>query len=179
MRISTPRLTLRPFEHKDVTGLLAYLSKPTVNCFAPEKITHNDEALKIIQTRQEKNDYLAVCLQDSDQIIGEVFLNFEIPDTYSVGWNFNAAFQGKGYALESTQALFHHLFSYSNCRRIYAYVEEDNYASQKLCDRLGMRKEGYFIEFISFVNHLDGTPKYENTLQYAILKKEWKFTDRF
>ena len=37
-----------------------------------------------------------------------------------------------------------------------------------------MRREGVFLEFVSFVNHPDGTPKYENTVQYAILKKEWE-----
>ncbi len=58
-------------------------------------------------------------------------------------------------------------------RRLYAYVEDDNCRSQKLCERLGMRKEGYFLEFISFTVHEDGTPKYENTYQYALLKKEW------
>jgi hypothetical protein len=36
-----------------------------------------------------------------------------------------------------------------------------------------MRREGLFLEFISFVKNEDGTPKYENTYQYAILKKEW------
>ena len=36
-----------------------------------------------------------------------------------------------------------------------------------------MRREGMFLEFISFVNNPDGTPRYENTVQYAILKKEW------
>ena len=30
-----------------------------------------------------------------------------------------------------------------------------------------------FKEFISFVKNPDGTPHYENTYQYAILKKEW------
>ena len=34
-----------------------------------------------------------------------------------------------------------------------------------------MRQEGVFLEFISFVNNPDGTPRYENTVQYAILKK--------
>ena len=28
-------------------------------------------------------------------------------------------------------------------------------------------------EFVSFVNDEDGVPIYENTMQYAILKKEW------
>ena len=34
-----------------------------------------------------------------------------------------------------------------------------------------MRREGLFLEFISFVNNPDGTPRYENTVQYAILKR--------
>ena len=38
---------------------------------------------------------------------------------------------------------------------------------------MGMRQEGLFVEFVSFVNNPDGTPKYENTYQYAILRKEW------
>ena len=42
---------------------------------------------------------------------------------------------------------------------------------QHLCEKLGMRREGLFLEFISFVKNPDGTPKYENTLQYAVLKK--------
>ena len=36
-----------------------------------------------------------------------------------------------------------------------------------------MRREGVFLEFITFENNPDGTPRYENTVQYAILKKEW------
>ena len=36
-----------------------------------------------------------------------------------------------------------------------------------------MRREGLFKEFVSFVNDEDGVPIYENTMQYAILKKEW------
>ena len=43
-----------------------------------------------------------------------------------------------------------------------------------LCEKLGMRREGLFKEFVSFVKNEDGSPKYENTYQYAILKKEWK-----
>ena len=36
-----------------------------------------------------------------------------------------------------------------------------------------MRREGMFKEFITFINDEDGNPIYENTIQYAILKKEW------
>lgn len=41
-------------------------------------------------------------------------------------------------------------------------------------ERLGMRREGLFMEFVSFISNPDGTPKYENTMQNAILKKEWE-----
>ena len=45
--------------------------------------------------------------------------------------------------------------------------------TQQLCEKLCMRREGLYLEFVSFVNNPDGTPLYENTMQYAILKKEW------
>ena len=55
-----------------------------------------------------------------------------------------------------------------------SYTEDTNLPSQQLCERLGMRREGLFMEFVSFVNNEDGTSLYENTMQYAILKKEWE-----
>ena len=66
------------------------------------------------------------------------------------------------------------LFNRMGARRIYAYVEDDNLSSQHLCQKLGMRLEGIFKEFVSFINQPDGSPLYENTMQFAILKKEWE-----
>ena len=86
----------------------------------------------------------------------------------------NRDYQGKGYALEAARAFFDYLFTQKGARRIYAYTEDYNIASQRLCEKLGMRREGLFVEFVSFVNGLDGRPLYENTVQYAILKKEWR-----
>ena len=171
--IQTSRLTLRAFTADDAADLLAYLSNPIPSCFAGDKITSMDEALAKIAKRQQEGDYIAVSLRESDQVIGEIFYSKDEPDTYSVGWNFNEAFHGKGYARESAHAFIDYLFEQAGARRIYAYVEVDNSASQKLCERLGMRQEGHFVEFVSFINNEDGTPKYEDTLQYAILKKEW------
>ena len=68
-----------------------------------------------------------------------------------------------------------YLFNEKGARRIYAYTEDYNISSQKLCEKLGMRREGLFKEFVTFVNDENGNPIYENTYQYAILKKEWKY----
>ncbi len=175
MYIETERLIIRKFEEKDAAGLYEYLAAPQVNCFHNEKINSYDEAVKKVKEKQGVNAYgncYAVCLRDSDYIIGELFATKENPDTYSVGWNFNLKYGGKGYAIEAAGALLNYLFEH-NARRIYAYTEDNNIPSQKLCERLGMRKEGLFLEFISFIKNPDGTPHYENTYQYAILKKEW------
>ncbi|WOE30354.1 MULTISPECIES: GNAT family protein [unclassified Acinetobacter] len=173
IRLETSRLILRPFEERDAANLLAYLAHPISHCFVADRIISIEDALVKIRNRQRNNDYIAVCLKDSDQLIGEIFLMKEQPDTYSIGWNFNQRFHGQGYAKESTGMVMNCLFQQFNTRRIYAYVEEDNLASQKLCERLGFRQEGHFLEFISFIKNTDGTAKYENTLQYAILRKEW------
>ena len=58
-------------------------------------------------------------------------------------------------------------------RRIFAYVDDYNARSRHLCEKLGMRREGLFTEFVSFVKDAEGNPVFENTFQYAILKEEW------
>jgi [ribosomal protein S5]-alanine N-acetyltransferase len=106
-----------------------------------------------------------------------MFRMFEPPDTYSVGWHLNADHAGAGYALEAARALFQDLFTRRQARRLYAYVEEHNHPSRRLCEKLGMRQEGLFREFISFTTDAAGEPVFENTMQYAILRKEWQAAD--
>lgn len=49
------------------------------------------------------------------------------------------------------------MFRGKGARRIYAYTEDYNIPSQRLCEKLGMRREGLFVEFVSFVKNPDGT----------------------
>ncbi|NQX46933.1 GNAT family N-acetyltransferase [Paenibacillus tritici] len=171
--IITDRLIIRNFRETDAPGMLEYLANPRVNCFLSERISTLDEAVATANTKSQDDSHLAVCLKDTGSIIGELFCMKEEPDTYSVGWHLNPKYEGSGYASESARALLQYLFITQEARRIYAYVEDDNSKSQKLCEKLGMRREGCFMEFISFTTNADGTPKYENTQQFAILKREW------
>lgn len=173
-QIITNRLILRNFTVADAQGLLGYLSNPRVNCFLSEKIVTKEEALAEAEKKSKDDSHIAVCLKDDRCLIGELFCLYEKPDTYFIGWDFNVQYEGKGYASESAKALLQYLFQKKGARRLYAYVEDDNYRSQKLCEKLGMRREGCFLEFISFTKYDNGTPKYENTFQYALLKKEWE-----
>lgn len=170
---TTERLTIRRFEKSDAEGLLDYFAEPSVNCFANEKLANLNEAIAEVDKKSWDATQFAVCLKEDDSLIGNLFAIKE-EDTYSVGWNLNPKFGGQGYALEAAKALFHYLFIKQSARRIYCYVEEDNLPSQKLCKRLRMRQEGLFPEFISFVKNADDSPRYENTMQFAILKREWE-----
>lgn len=181
--IETERLILRPFLENDAADVLEYLREPTVNCFASMKLNSLEEAKAEMKKRVGENEYyFAIVLKETDKVIGEIDAYPERGephdtnspfDTFSPCWMLNRAYQGKGYAYEAACAFFEYLFCEKGARRIYAYTEDYNLSSQHLCEKLGMRREGYFKEFVSFVNNPDGTPHYENTVQYAILKKEW------
>ncbi|MBR7151247.1 MAG: GNAT family N-acetyltransferase [Clostridia bacterium] len=184
--ITTERLILRPFTENDAVDLFEYLHEPTVHCFFDMKISSMDEAKEEAVKRMETDCYFAIELKDTGKVIGEIFVHPDgegmeedcseggySDDTYSPCWMLNKDYHGKGYAYEAANAVFDYLFNEKGARRLYAYTEDYNIASQKLCEKLGMRQEGLFMEFISFVNDENGYPIYENTYQYAILKKEW------
>ena len=179
--LETERLILRPFEAADAEDLYDYLHRPQVPCFACMRLSTLEEARQAAAERAQDGEYyFAIVLRESGKVIGEIVAHPESTapgeapeDNFSPCWMLHPDYVGQGYALEAARAFFNYLFHEKGARRIYAYTEDDNYPSQHLCERLGMRREGMFVEFVSFINHPDGTPKYENTIQYAILKKEW------
>lgn len=184
MVIETERLILRPFAPDDAEDVFSYLHEPAVNCFACMKLHSLEEAQAEVQKRAAETEYyFAITLKDSGRVIGEIDAFPEtgephaaetaVRDTFSPCWMLHPDYHGKGYAYEAAHAFLDYLFRQKGARRVYAYVEDYNTPSQQLCLRLGMRREGLFREFVSFVNNPDGTPRYENTCQFAILKKEW------
>lgn len=171
--IETDRLILRNFRMEDAGDLFAYLHRPVASCFLSLTLEDIGAAEAEAQKRSGSDEHIAVCLKDTGTLIGDLFAVPE-EDTWSVGWNFNPAFGSAGYASEAARALFDYLFTTKAARRLYAYAEDHNAASQRLCERLGMRREGLFREFVSFQTDDNGAPIFENTMQYAILKKEWR-----
>ena len=186
--IETERLILRPFQDGDAEDVFAYLKAPMVNCFACMKLNTLGDAQKAVVERAKDTAYtFAIVLKNIGKVIGEITAHPEsaqpdmaetyVKDTFSPCWMLNKDYHGKGYAYEAAKAFFDYLFYQKGARRIYAYTEDYNLPSQHLCKKLGMRQEGMFREFVSFVNDADGNPIYENTMQYAILKKEWEQHD--
>ena len=183
MILETERLILRPFAESDATDAFEYLHEPTVHCFACMKTETIEDAKKAVLDRAKDEYYFAIVLKENGKVIGEIDAMPENPapdekdavlDTFSPCWMLNTNYHGKGYAYEAAKAFFDFLFEQKGARRLYAFTEDYNTASQKLCEKLGMRREGLFKEFVTFVKDENGNPIYENTYQYAILKKEWE-----
>ena len=182
--IETERLILRPFTESDAPEVYEYLKEPMVHCFSCMKVNSLEEATKAALKRAEDGEYyFAIGLKENGKVIGEIDALPEtsapdekssVLDTFSPCWMLHPNYHGKGYAYEAAKAFFDYLFNEKGARRIYAYTEDYNTPSQKLCEKLGMRREGLFKEFVSFVNDENGNPIYENTYQYAILKTEWE-----
>ena len=187
--IETERLLLRPFRESDAPDVLEYLSGPLPHCFAGLRLDTLEEARAEVLKRAEDAEYcFAIVLKETGRVIGEIDAepsDYEPPmlrsrktlqpppDTFTPSLILNSSHRGDGYAYEATYALFDYLFTQKGVRRIYSYVDDYNAASRHLCEKLGMRREGLFRSFVSFVDGTDGAPVYENTLQFAILKHEW------
>lgn len=171
--IETERLVLRCFMAQDAVQLFEYLHEPTASCFLSLALSDLEAATTEAIKRAEGEDFVAVCLKGSGELIGDLFA---IPegDTYCIGWNLNPRFSNNGFASEAAMTVINHLFTEKDARRLYAYVETTNKASIRLCEKLGMRREGVFKEFVSFRSDPAGKPIYEDTMQYALLRKEWK-----
>ncbi|MDO7836264.1 GNAT family protein [Sphingobium sp. HBC34] len=169
----TNRLIIRGFRETDADDLFAYLHRPGASCFLSMKLDDLQAARAEAIKRVNAEDIFAIEHRQSGRLIGEVFGHFELPDSFSIAWQINTEFCRQGLAFEAARAVIDHLFEVRGVRRIYAYVESDNLPSQRLCSRLGMRQEGVFREFISFETDEAGIPIYVDSLQFAILKKEW------
>ena len=170
--ITTQRLIIRHFKEEDAAAFRLPLHHVLL-CFKDEKLHSLAEAEVDVAKRASDPTQFAVCLNETDTLIGHLLRTIATSQTAirSVGWHFNQRFEHQGYASESVAALFDYLFKVKGARRLYA-VEDYNYSPQKLCERLLMRREGCFKEFVSFENE-EGKARYDDTYIYALLHKEW------
>lgn len=183
--IYTSRLKLRKFTKTDVSDLYEYLKNININCFMEMKVESLEQCQESLKNRISDPLYFVIELNETGKVIGEIFSDaittneFGGPkDTFSLCWMMNDNYQKKGYMQEAAVAYIDYLFNECGARRVFAYTEDYNISCQKLLGKLGFRQEGVYKEFVSFVNDSEGNPLYENTYEYAILKKEWKSLDK-
>lgn len=171
--IETDRLILRNYRPEDFSDYYEYMCLPYT---AQEE---DFEPFTLKQCREEVNDrlnndsFIAAELKENHKMIGDLCFRRQEYEAFEIAYDFNAAYENKGYASEAGKALMDYLFTVLNARRITACCNDTNLKSARLLERLGFRLEGHFLEDAAFKKDENGRPIYINSLYYALLRREW------
>ena len=176
--METERLYIRKFHPDDWQDLYDYLSQEEVVKYEPYEIFSEEACKQEAVNRSENDDFWAVCLKETDKLIGNIYLAKGEFDIWELGYVFNSRYHGKGYATEAATFLLDYVFNCRNARRAVAMCNPLNKPSWKLLERLGLRREGHLIQNIYFKTDKLGTPIWSDTYEYAILATEWNNINR-
>jgi RimJ/RimL family protein N-acetyltransferase len=171
--IKTERLVIRRFSPNDWRDLFEYLSQESVVKFEPYEIFSEEKSKAEAVKRSRDENFWAVCLKETEKLIGNIYLSKQEFYTWMLGYVFNSEYQGKGYATEAARAMLNELFLNYKARRVTAMCNPLNQPSWKLLERLGFRREGHLRQNIFFKKDEDGFPIWSDTYEYGILRTEW------
>ena len=149
----TDRLKIRRFYKTDLNALWKIMSKPEV-MYAWEEGFKKSETRKWLNrqyTRYHKDGYgyYAVTLKDSGRLIGQAgLMKSEVngENVVEIGYIFDDAVWGWGYAIEAVRACVDLAFHQFGLDRLYATIRPENAASVRLAEKLGMRKTGEYVK---------------------------------
>lgn len=176
--VRTERLSLRAYVPDDLDTLWAYERLPQVQQWLGWAPHSRDELGEAMDAESSDTTHVMVVLAST--IIGHIMVmprdSWAQTDIAAqakgleaeLGWMFNPAYGGHGYATEAVHAAIGLCFDILKVRRVYAGCFADNTASWRLMERLGMRREE---QSRATALHRDGT--WHDGLAYALLREEW------
>lgn len=175
--IETTRLRLRPFTLADVDAVHAYQSLEEVARYQYWEPRSREEVAAEVAKWMEPDGtpeaplsmVFAVTLKDSGALIGDMVLLFRDWEARQgeLGFSFNPAYAGRGYATEAATAVMDLGFGHFGLHRIFGRCDARNDRSWALMQRLGMRREAHFREHARFKGVWD------EEFYYAMLAREW------
>lgn len=176
LRLSTPRLQLRPFRHADAADLFAFYSDPQVYRYIPVGgWKHVDEAHQRIArdiNMMASGDLLRLAVERSEdgRVIGEVLVfNFAKESRRAdLGYALAREVWGCGYAGEAVAPLVQFSFTDLDLNRLDAVIDPRNAASARVLERLGFRHEGTRHE------HAIIRGEVVDSGMYGLLRRDWE-----
>ncbi|MBD7939064.1 GNAT family N-acetyltransferase [Cytobacillus sp. Sa5YUA1] len=152
MKITTERLLIRPFKRNDLQDVFAiYNNDDTCKFLLHNKWTQEDMNKrfdkKLGNCALTKESMLSLAVLYKNKVVGDLSVWYtDMKDTVEIGYSFSNEVAGRGLATEAVSSLVYKLFDEFKVHRIQANLDARNIASQKLCERIGMRKEAHFIQ---------------------------------
>lgn len=173
----TERLVIRPLTVEDGERHHAIFSNPDVVRYLYEEPLDRRSADEHLLRRckdelPQEGEWLnlGVELGGEGVLIGELGLTLvSIANGHcEIGYVFDPATSGSGYATEGATFMVEVAFSVLRAHRVSARLDARNLSSQQLLERLGMRREGHLIEN-EFVKG-----EWTDEAVYATLEDEWR-----
>jgi RimJ/RimL family protein N-acetyltransferase len=174
--IETTRLRLRHFTDSDLPVFIAYRNDPVVAKYQSWEGISEPEASAFLQEQKEiqpgvpgQGMQIAIEFKETGVLVGDCYFTINEHDERQaeIGYTLSRAHQGQGFATEAVSCLLTYAFVTCNLHRIIAITDCENAASVALLERLGMRREGHFLQNVWFKG------KWGDEYLYAILKEEW------
>lgn len=149
--LRTERLVLRTLRPDDLEAVRGYRNAP-----GQRRWTYNQD-----QTEAELMAWTAggapVYLRDGDavqlgiehegRLVGDLMVRITSLGSRQaeLGWTIAAEAQGRGFATEAARAALELAFALG-AHRVSAQLDEQNVASRRVAERIGMRVEGRFVD---------------------------------
>ena len=175
--LETKRLILKPTEQADFENLLALRSDPDVMKYAEKGVQTEEDIQKFLEITipyQKKYGYdlCSVFEKSSGDFVGQGGLfrtaNTDDPSDIEIGFSLHKKYWGKGYATELVKALIQWGFKYLPVKKLVAFTEPENVASNRVLQKCGMINVG-------IAN--DGLAKYEiyknDSIELVPHQTEW------
>lgn len=178
----TERLLLRPATSDDAEAVWAYRRVEQVSAFMTTLPTDRADFTAFFSETDRLGRTLVVELAASPgRIVGDLMVRVQdawaqtevleqaIGTQAEIGWAFDPAHHGHGYATEAARELLRLCFEDLGLHRVEALCFADNEPSWRLMERLGMRRETHTVE-----ESLHRSGVWMDGLGYAMLYREWR-----
>jgi RimJ/RimL family protein N-acetyltransferase len=176
--LRTGRLQLRPVREEDVDQILRYRNLPEVTRWLLTTEVEPASFRAAWRRSAESPDDHSMAATLDGVVIGTVSLELVDgmgqpgmpPRTEAhLGYTFDPAYGGHGYATEAVTAMVAYAFDRLGVRRITAGCFADNLASVRVLEKVGMRREQHGVGDSWHAEHgwLDG-------YTYALLAETWR-----
>jgi ribosomal-protein-alanine N-acetyltransferase len=173
----TPRLILRDARESDFDDVHEYAIDPMVVRYmdwGPNTKAETRGVLRRwVKEQQRWPRPLVGCVVEHKadrKVIGATRLAITdlASGTGDIGYSYNSAYWGRGFATEASRALLAVGFERLGLHRIFATCDTRNVGSWTVMQKLGMRREATFKQD---VKARDG---WRDSYLYAVLEEEWR-----
>ena len=175
--VLSDRLIIRPLGPSDLTRHFELFSNPDVVRYLYEEPMDLEEARAHLSRRSitdlpVEGSWInfGVEVQGNGVLVGELGLGLISAEHAhcEIGYVFDPAFAGHGYATEGAALMVELAFSVLGVHRVSGRLDARNVSSARVLERLGMRREGHHVEN-EFVK-----AEWTDELVYAVLDSEWR-----